>query len=224
MSYSYARYKKAHDEVVAAINRRDVEISVAGVGRIEFEFILWPHYSDTVKVNRKGESTLEFYAQAFDLGGMPLPEFRDATVNLHEVVRKNNYKLTDFFEDVMDELPHGSGIDADWTLGEVTDKDVTFCNSYHTMDEWGGYDGWLDFAVTYEYDFAARTVKSPSLKLGEDEWKRELECGDCFGEGYYSDDTQCATCGGTGLVEYDHIDDHREYLASLFDEGIKING
>lgn len=45
-----------------------------------------------------------------------------------------------------DLLPHGSGIDCDWTL-DVKRGKVVASNSYHAMDEWGSYDGWADFYI-----------------------------------------------------------------------------
>lgn len=45
-----------------------------------------------------------------------------------------------------EQLPHGSGIDHNWEM-EVTGNYVYFTNSYHCMDEYGGYDGWQDFRI-----------------------------------------------------------------------------
>lgn len=44
------------------------------------------------------------------------------------------------------QLPHGSGIDGSWDM-EVKGSYVYFTNSYHCMDEYGGYDGWQDFRI-----------------------------------------------------------------------------
>ncbi len=48
-------------------------------------------------------------------------------------------------------LPHGSGIDCDWAFG-FTDKAILCLNSYHRMDEMGGYAGWIDFQVKISID------------------------------------------------------------------------
>lgn len=49
---------------------------------------------------------------------------------------------------LLDHLPHGSGIDANWVASEklVNGKFFLF-NSFHMMDEFGMYDGWIDFTV-----------------------------------------------------------------------------
>jgi hypothetical protein len=43
-------------------------------------------------------------------------------------------------------LPHGSGIDATWEV-ERTKNHIICRNSYHCMDEYGYYDGWIDFSL-----------------------------------------------------------------------------
>jgi len=47
---------------------------------------------------------------------------------------------------LLDVLPHGSGIDGDWSF-DYTDKRIYVSNSYHRMDENGYYCGWIDFTV-----------------------------------------------------------------------------
>lgn len=53
--------------------------------------------------------------------------------------------------DVVIQLPHGSGIDADWKL-EVLESEnkVRVNNSFHALNETGYYVGWVDFY--YEFD------------------------------------------------------------------------
>lgn len=41
-------------------------------------------------------------------------------------------------------LPHGSGIDSDWTIKVKRNGDVTVYGSYHQVNE-SGYNGWRDF-------------------------------------------------------------------------------
>lgn len=48
---------------------------------------------------------------------------------------------------VLDALPHGSGIDCEWTFEVVHADFVIFRNSYHMMNEHGMYDGWCDFWI-----------------------------------------------------------------------------
>lgn len=43
-------------------------------------------------------------------------------------------------------LPHGSGIDADYSVEEKDSKYIVE-NEYHCMDEYGGYDGWIPFQL-----------------------------------------------------------------------------
>jgi hypothetical protein len=52
------------------------------------------------------------------------------------------------FEEFVDSLPHGSGIDCTWG-GHTTKhgKYVYFTNSYHVMNEVGYYVGYQDFTV-----------------------------------------------------------------------------
>ena len=45
-------------------------------------------------------------------------------------------------------LPHGSGIDFDWSYEDVDRETVKFSNSYHTMDEHGSYCCIVPFSVT----------------------------------------------------------------------------
>ena len=45
---------------------------------------------------------------------------------------------------LLDVLPHGSGIDGDWSF-DYTDKRIYVSNSYHRMDGYGYYCGWIDF-------------------------------------------------------------------------------
>ena len=52
------------------------------------------------------------------------------------------------WEAVKDSLPHGSGIDCDWTM-ETEENRATFYNAYHGMNENGMYDGWLEFRVEF---------------------------------------------------------------------------
>ena len=49
---------------------------------------------------------------------------------------------------IIENLPHGSGIDADWTADKARGTIVCH-NSYHCMDEMGGYCGWADFSIRW---------------------------------------------------------------------------
>lgn len=50
-------------------------------------------------------------------------------------------------EEILHALPHGSGIDAQWSISCDTKHRKVFNCSYHAMDENGYYDGWVDFCV-----------------------------------------------------------------------------
>ena len=49
-------------------------------------------------------------------------------------------------------LPHGSGIDADWTIDRQANGKYVCRNSYHMMNEHGYYVGWQDFTVKLDRD------------------------------------------------------------------------
>lgn len=52
--------------------------------------------------------------------------------------------------DFLENMPHGSGIDADWAVSEPKDgRYIYFHNSFHLMDENGFYAGWQDFKVRF---------------------------------------------------------------------------
>lgn len=64
-------------------------------------------------------------------------------------------------------LPHGSGIDADWTVTVRRNGDVKCSASYHQMDEHGGYNGWVDFAFTLERAKVNRYVELRGSCIGQ---------------------------------------------------------
>lgn len=47
---------------------------------------------------------------------------------------------------LLESLPHGSGIDCDWSF-DITNKAIYCYNSYHVMNDNGCYNGYIDFAV-----------------------------------------------------------------------------
>jgi len=62
------------------------------------------------------------------------------TSSIHDIRDRRTY-------DVAKKLPHGSGINAEWTVEEKNDR-ILACNSYETMDEHGFYDRWQDFCLS----------------------------------------------------------------------------
>jgi len=58
---------------------------------------------------------------------------------------------------LMEFLPHGSGIDAEWTIDDKSsDNKLILHNSYHVMDDSGFYTRWVDFTANI----------TPSLQFG----------------------------------------------------------
>ena len=56
-------------------------------------------------------------------------------------------------EKIIECLPHGSGIDCEWTYKEKKDY-IVFSNSFHVMNDNGYYIGYIDFSVILkENDF-----------------------------------------------------------------------
>jgi len=45
-------------------------------------------------------------------------------------------------------LPHGSGIDGDWTITVRRNGDIGLIGEYHGMNEHGYYDGWSDIRAS----------------------------------------------------------------------------
>ena len=66
--------------------------------------------------------------------------FNDFDDNIDNV----QYEITELLTYI---LPHGGGIDADWNIEFLKNGNIVCHNSYHCMDTYGGYDGWIDFKV-----------------------------------------------------------------------------
>lgn len=66
-------------------------------------------------------------------------------------IKNNNRKWIDVHEHTIIDnlklnLPHGSGIDADWQI-DIESKYILCHCSYHKMDDGGYYRYWIDFTV-----------------------------------------------------------------------------
>ena len=51
---------------------------------------------------------------------------------------------------ILEHLPHGSGIDCDWEISINNSEEnakIECYNSFHTMDEYGYYGGYVDFTI-----------------------------------------------------------------------------
>lgn len=59
-------------------------------------------------------------------------------------------RMSDRIDKIMAALPHGSGINCDWTADTLKNGKVRFYNSYHVMSEHGFYIGWADCSVTLD--------------------------------------------------------------------------
>lgn len=66
-------------------------------------------------------------------------------------IRNDNKEWEERHKETIDELikylPHGSGIDNEWKIDSTKHEVLSFSNSFHAMDEQGGYCGWIDFTV-----------------------------------------------------------------------------
>jgi hypothetical protein len=216
----------------------------------------------TIKENRIGVLTDEGVQPFYDVWrrllretgeksySMEMEEKRQALKEL--MTPKKTYReatdLENFFDDVMRELPHGSGIDYDWSVVKHRGNVVWFGNGYHYMNDVGMYDGNFSFTVSYSYDLAARTVKFRRLWTDETEWLVKSECGECDGKhkwnckacsGYgiqFEDgarwtcedcdgegDIICPECDEEGLTEYDELPELISYLEQCFWEPINVN-
>ena len=75
-------------------------------------------------------------------------------------------KLDAILDDaILEALPHGSGIDSDWTIDRCENGTIKCSNSWHAMDEWGGYCGHYAFTVHVfaHADRKTHLLKGPSL-------------------------------------------------------------
>jgi hypothetical protein len=74
-------------------------------------------------------------------------------------VKNQNGTMIDHNEEKLNELidllPHGSGIDGTTKLDLEHSKlnKIIITSSYHHMDEYGGYDGWTDFEIILSPDW-----------------------------------------------------------------------
>lgn len=55
-------------------------------------------------------------------------------------------------QDIADRLPHGSGIDTNWTVTVHRNGALTARTEFHLMDENGYYSGWQPVSVKLRHD------------------------------------------------------------------------
>ena len=75
----------------------------------------------------------------------------------HNCLKSNNQLWLDKHEEtiedaLLDSLPHGSGIDADWQI-DILDNCISCHNSYHRMNGDGFYCEWIDFVVRIKANY-----------------------------------------------------------------------
>lgn len=62
----------------------------------------------------------------------------------------NDGKILSGLEFLIDTLPHGSGINCEWSINAPKNgRYVYFSNSYHCMNEGGYYVGYQDFSIVF---------------------------------------------------------------------------
>jgi len=77
-----------------------------------------------------------------------------STINARMNCKKSGNTLwydrhLDTIEDIQkNHLPYGSGIDTGCIVNNEKFETLVIESSFHTMDEQGGYDRWIDFKVT----------------------------------------------------------------------------
>jgi len=76
---------------------------------------------------------------------------------------------------LLDFLPHGSGIDEDWTISidRSNSERIVLSNSFHVMNEVGFYDGWIDFTVTIRPDFISGFKMNIKGRFSDYRWQGE---------------------------------------------------
>jgi hypothetical protein len=66
--------------------------------------------------------------------------------------RFSSDKQDDIAYDLLDKLPHGSGINGKWEIEFGSHGRIFASNCFDAMDEMGGYCHYYDFRATIHYD------------------------------------------------------------------------
>lgn len=66
----------------------------------------------------------------------------------NDILHHKNYEEEELTDWLLSKLPHGSGIDYAWEFTFLQNGKIKAHNSYHAMDEWGGYCHIYDFYAT----------------------------------------------------------------------------
>ncbi len=110
---------------------------------------IWTHYDGTVLTGPLAGTGAEMEIQP--IVHTTWEDWLDQHPETLVPVWETGYEdIEDFASDLIERLPHGSGIDADWRWEYYGDGELRAFNSYHTMDEFGGYSDWVDFSVLFK--------------------------------------------------------------------------
>lgn len=71
-------------------------------------------------------------------------------INHNSPIEPEEYVPGHPIREIIEALPHGSGIDSDWWIEFNSRKHLVCSNSYHCMDENGMYNGWADFYLVID--------------------------------------------------------------------------
>ena len=103
------------------------------------------------------------------------------------------------------DLPHGSGIDYDWTYTDNDDNSITCHNAYHTMDDAGGYCCRIPFDVTIKMlPIPENSTQSMAQLEVTDITVKTNDCELCDGAQYQLDEYlwSCFSQFDTEMKEY----------------------
>lgn len=82
-------------------------------------------------------------------------------------------------------LPHGSGINCEWTIKKESSNSITFANSYQVVHPNGHYVGWVDFSV----EFARQSENAVCMKGIKIHGKRSDSLARYYGVRNYLNET-----------------------------------
>jgi hypothetical protein len=79
--------------------------------------------------------------------------YKKEKIMYHTKIEIENEDRKQIAEVLAEKLPHGSGIDGNWTIYQKSNPNVYYAsNFYHAMDEFGGYDRCYDFTLKYTFN------------------------------------------------------------------------
>lgn len=88
-------------------------------------------------------------------------------IKIYQKCKSSNSLELEKIESLIDNLPHGSGINYDWMV-DLTARRIYAYNRYDAMDEMGGYCHVYDFKVIFD----RKTLKLLDVVM----FGRELSC------------------------------------------------